>query len=53
MQRMLARTSMPPTLLGLVRVAAGIRDPAIPMKIVRAGVRCAVPPSGAMLGLSC
>lgn len=40
------------TLLDLARVAAEIRDPVIPLEIVRAGVKCAVLPSSAMLGLS-
>jgi len=46
------RSSVPLTLLDLARVAAEIRDPVIPLEIVRAGIKCAVLPSSAMLGLS-
>jgi hypothetical protein len=46
------RSSVPLTLLDLARVAAEVRDPVIPLEIVRASVKCAVLPSSAMLGLS-
>lgn len=50
--REMDRSSVSLTLLDLARVAAEIRDPVIPLEIVRAGVKCAVLPSSAMLGLS-
>ena len=40
------RTSIPWTLLDLARVAAELRDPVIPIEIVRAGVKCLVLPIG-------
>jgi hypothetical protein len=48
--RAMDRGSVPLTLLDLARVAAEVRDPVIPLEIVRAGVKCAVLPPGAMLG---
>lgn len=48
--RAMDRGSVSLTLLDLARVAAEVRDPVIPLEIVRAGVKCAVLPPGAMLG---
>jgi hypothetical protein len=39
------RSSVTLTLLDLARVAAELRDPVIPIEIVRAGVKCAVLPA--------
>lgn len=50
--RQMDRSSVSLTLLDLARAAAEIRDPVIPLEIVRAGAKCAVLPSSAMLGLS-
>lgn len=44
------RSSIPLTLLDLARVAAELRDPVIPVEIVRAGIKCAVLPIGAASG---
>ena len=41
------RSSVALTLLDLARVAAELRDPVIPVEIVRAGIKCAVLPSSA------
>ena len=40
------RSSIPLTLIDLARVAAELRDPVIPIEIVRAGIKCAVLPTG-------
>ena len=42
------RSSVALTLLDLARVAAELRDPVIPVEIVRAGIKCAVLPIGAV-----
>ncbi len=42
------RTSFPLTLFDLARVAVELRDPVIPLEIVRAGVKCAVLPAGSV-----
>ncbi|MDB5878234.1 MAG: hypothetical protein JWQ41_1648 [Variovorax sp.] len=42
------RSNVSLTLFDLARVAAELRDPVIPIEIVRAGVKCAVLPVGAL-----
>ena len=44
--RSIDRSSIPLTLIDLTRVAAELRDPVIPIEIVRAGVKCSVLPAG-------
>jgi len=39
-------SSIPLTLIDLTRATAELRDPVIPLEIVRAGVKCAVLPAG-------
>ena len=50
--RSVDRSSMSLTLIDLARVAVELRDPVIPLEIVRAGVKCAVLPMGAALSPS-
>lgn len=44
--RSIDTSSVPLTLIDLTRVAAELRDPVIPIEIVRAGVKCSVLPAG-------